>query len=120
MIRRPPRSTLFPYTTLFRSHSSARRRKVHVDIALPAGGQRTGAVVGLCKISGVRPANRDAADRQRAIACILQLHALCAAGCAHGLIAKGEAGWIQSHHRPDTGARKAYMLWAAIRIVSDV
>src|SRR4051794_41545736 len=25
MIRRPPRSTLFPYTTLFRSDSSARR-----------------------------------------------------------------------------------------------
>src|SRR5437868_12794551 len=25
MIRRPPRSTLFPYTTLFRSHSSSRR-----------------------------------------------------------------------------------------------
>src|SRR2546430_6952199 len=25
MIRRPPRSTLFPYTTLFRSHSIARR-----------------------------------------------------------------------------------------------
>src|SRR2546427_8670044 len=25
MIRRPPRSTLFPYTTLFRSRSSARR-----------------------------------------------------------------------------------------------
>src|SRR2546426_5898836 len=24
MIRRPPRSTLFPYTTLFRSHQSAR------------------------------------------------------------------------------------------------
>src|SRR3712207_8589700 len=27
MIRRPPRSTLFPYTTLFRSH---RKRKKHV------------------------------------------------------------------------------------------
>src|SRR5256885_6312160 len=26
MIRRPPRSTLFPYTTLFRSHSGRRRR----------------------------------------------------------------------------------------------
>src|SRR2546429_1113538 len=26
MIRRPPRSTLFPYTTLFRSHSRARLR----------------------------------------------------------------------------------------------
>src|SRR2546430_6907708 len=27
MIRRPPRSTLFPYTTLFRSHSAARRER---------------------------------------------------------------------------------------------
>src|SRR2546430_7349023 len=26
MIRRPPRSTLFPYTTLFRSHSAATSR----------------------------------------------------------------------------------------------
>src|SRR2546429_5958612 len=26
MIRRPPRSTLFPYTTLFRSHSGSRAR----------------------------------------------------------------------------------------------
>src|SRR5438477_5379117 len=29
MIRRPPRSTLFPYTTLFRSRSSARRLRLH-------------------------------------------------------------------------------------------
>src|SRR2546426_6227206 len=35
MIRRPPRSTLFPYTTLFRSHGIARRvaritvRRIH-------------------------------------------------------------------------------------------
>src|SRR3712207_8183053 len=29
MIRRPPRSTLFPYTTLFRSHLR------HVDLAVP-------------------------------------------------------------------------------------
>src|SRR2546425_7053105 len=28
MIRRPPRSTLFPYTTLFRSHSSYSRRRL--------------------------------------------------------------------------------------------
>src|SRR2546426_4864933 len=28
MIRRPPRSTLFPYTTLFRSQFQARRRAV--------------------------------------------------------------------------------------------
>src|SRR5690348_17777205 len=29
MIRRPPRSTLFPYTTLFRSHASRRVRLPH-------------------------------------------------------------------------------------------
>src|SRR5258708_27577618 len=37
MIRRPPRSTLFPYTTLFRSHelvsSLCRRRSRHRDLA---------------------------------------------------------------------------------------
>src|SRR3712207_7510674 len=33
MIRRPPRSTLFPYTTLFRSHLGVRR------LALPAQGR---------------------------------------------------------------------------------
>src|ERR1051326_8770463 len=30
MIRRPPRSTLFPYTTLFRSHIIRRERPCHV------------------------------------------------------------------------------------------
>src|SRR3712207_6875167 len=46
MIRRPPRSTLFPYTTLFRSMQAAKtshaggagkNRKVDVVITLPAG-----------------------------------------------------------------------------------
>src|SRR5256885_10549914 len=31
MIRRPPRSTLFPYTTLFRSQPSRRRRLNRLD-----------------------------------------------------------------------------------------
>src|SRR5574339_694327 len=31
MIRRPPRSTLFPYTTLFRSHAPAAARAALVD-----------------------------------------------------------------------------------------
>src|SRR5688572_31115132 len=31
MIRRPPRSTLFPYTTLFRSDPPARRQQHHDD-----------------------------------------------------------------------------------------
>src|SRR2546426_5295212 len=34
MIRRPPRSTLFPYTTLFRSHNAVHRREAETG-ALP-------------------------------------------------------------------------------------
>src|SRR5690349_22112978 len=33
MIRRPPRSTLFPYTTLFRSGDHAAGRRVELDVA---------------------------------------------------------------------------------------
>src|SRR5256885_4014945 len=40
MIRRPPRSTLFPYTTLFRSKSSRRRRR-----PVPAANQRVHRLV---------------------------------------------------------------------------
>src|SRR5256885_2476524 len=36
MIRRPPRSTLFPYTTLFRSVSGDRAWNVVNDAAIPA------------------------------------------------------------------------------------
>src|SRR5690348_18119153 len=31
MIRRPPSSTLFPYTTLFRSHRAGLRRRRHLE-----------------------------------------------------------------------------------------
>src|SRR3712207_7899573 len=37
MIRRPPRSTLFPYTTLFRSVDEALHLRVRVALALIAG-----------------------------------------------------------------------------------
>src|SRR5258707_5757156 len=39
MIRRPPRSTLFPYTTLLRSHHGVAGQK-HVDAALVAHAYR--------------------------------------------------------------------------------
>src|SRR2546426_8156902 len=43
MIRRPPRSTLFPYTTLFRSRSARRDRAGHeVAEARPRGRRRCG------------------------------------------------------------------------------
>src|SRR2546428_6927101 len=41
MIRRPPRSTLFPYTTLFRSQSGIRISSVAVGSSVPSiGGSR--------------------------------------------------------------------------------
>src|SRR2546430_4875908 len=43
MIRRPPRSTLFPYTTLFRSRRFDRKRAV-VELAKIRGLQRPGGV----------------------------------------------------------------------------
>src|SRR5258707_7301245 len=54
MIRRPPRSTLFPYTTLFRSHGAAprhdrvtehgrRRHRGNDHLPARAGGGGTGA-----------------------------------------------------------------------------
>src|SRR3712207_7471649 len=49
MIRRPPRSTLFPYTTLFRSHLG------HADGGGPPGGVA----------SGGRDARSEAAERHR-------------------------------------------------------
>src|SRR3712207_8546935 len=42
MIRRPPRSTLFPYTTLFRSSASGQPRSVLLSGGALAGGARRG------------------------------------------------------------------------------
>src|SRR2546426_2073082 len=39
MIRRPPRSTLFPYTTLFRSHVESKRRRAARDRGRQAAGR---------------------------------------------------------------------------------
>src|SRR3712207_9407783 len=40
MIRRPPRSTLFPYTTLFRSHQADRDRQVRELLLAEHRGRR--------------------------------------------------------------------------------
>src|SRR3712207_6932233 len=60
MIRRPPRSTLFPYTTLFRSHTTGELSRLFVHTLVPIAlayvvahyfsfliyeGQRTGYLV---------------------------------------------------------------------------
>src|SRR3712207_9112969 len=87
MIRRPPRSTLFPYTTLFRSREQPHRHLaepalVRVALAVPVevlehepadpGGARLQAEVdgadmlagGQCHRAGVRPRGEGKADRK--------------------------------------------------------
>src|SRR5258707_7271989 len=49
MIRRPPRSTLFPYTTLFRSHGEHRRIHRHLVVL-----HRHQPAVGVQNFSGRR------------------------------------------------------------------
>src|SRR2546425_13360210 len=47
MIRRPPRSTLFPYTTLFRSHVGVREEMVELfGNRAPARAERQGMSLG--------------------------------------------------------------------------
>src|SRR5260221_181145 len=43
MIRRPPRSTLFPYTTLFRSQRAVANRQGRADAIVAVLGERTNA-----------------------------------------------------------------------------
>src|SRR3712207_7405153 len=51
MIRRPPRSTLFPYTTLFRSRHRL-LPLVHLDLAGEADGHRAHVEVGISELVG--------------------------------------------------------------------
>src|SRR5258707_10628181 len=52
MIRRPPRSTLFPYTTLFRSHDSA-------DAGADAGGRAAAAGTRIDAATDRRPRSEE-------------------------------------------------------------
>src|SRR2546422_9724293 len=71
MIRRPPRSTLFPYTTLFRSHVRRRHIRVRAEGLDDAGGvaarhplelrHRHGG--GIAHHPALRPTERDVHER---------------------------------------------------------
>src|SRR3712207_8558115 len=62
MIRRPPRSALFPYTTLFRSHADHARRVVQEEGDLLGSGELGGHdQVALVLPAGVVDDNHDVA-----------------------------------------------------------
>src|SRR5258708_20136325 len=54
MIRRPPRSTLFPYTTLFRSRVGVRRRSLSLSLS-STGQSRIGKALLDCHPRRPRP-----------------------------------------------------------------
>src|SRR3712207_7791937 len=58
MIRRPPRSTLFPYTTLFRSRLRYPIRRRLVRRLVPPGERRLGPARVLHPVDHPRPAGR--------------------------------------------------------------
>src|SRR2546422_4321868 len=60
MIRRPPRSTLFPYTTLFRSRAPMPGLVVRVEVA---DGQRVDAGAGLVVVEAMKMENELRAPR---------------------------------------------------------
>src|SRR3989449_3495275 len=57
MIRRPPRSTLFPYTTLFRSQDRRRPAAARHDWAAPPAPLRRRAASNASRASGVSTTN---------------------------------------------------------------
>src|SRR2546430_9977017 len=62
MIRRPPRSTLFPYTTLFRSEDDARTPHEARPLEAAQDPQLVGALGGSVLVERVVPAVRERAD----------------------------------------------------------
>src|SRR5947208_11491812 len=65
MLRRPPRSTLFPYTTLFRSISSSNESRRRADLAgVVAHGPRRGGSRAGSREAAAGHSKRDHLDRK--------------------------------------------------------
>src|SRR5260370_32350443 len=75
MIRRPPRSTLFPYTTLFRSDQVPAHRRTRLQNAAAADRLHDRAVLALKRLAiGTFRHSRPAADRSEEHTSELQSH----------------------------------------------
>src|SRR5438309_11910697 len=68
VIRRPPRSTLFPYTTLFRSRTSG---------GVPRGARQAGSAPRLPARPGPRPSCRGARSEEHTSELQSQFHLVC-------------------------------------------
>src|SRR3712207_8102482 len=64
MIRRPPRSTLFPYTTLFRSQAVGRRVQAAEDAVAVQQGVEPDALVGVDERGIDAPRRQPPVDRK--------------------------------------------------------
>src|SRR2546422_4593480 len=73
MIRRPPRSTLFPYTTLFRSHAQSRRRR-HL---LPPAPQHRQGVPGVPRHADLHGAPNRLRSEEHTSELQSRLHLVC-------------------------------------------
>src|SRR2546422_3372409 len=71
MIRRPPRSTLFPYTTLFRSRGGARERVDGARRGIGAGADH------VCRRSRDPGASRPARSEEHTSELQSRLHLVC-------------------------------------------
>src|SRR2546425_1368907 len=82
MIRRPPRSTLFPYTTLFRSQMTRAGQRIDVSVTVSPIRDAEGKIVGVSSIA------RDITHKKQAEATVRERDALryvasLAAAAAH-------------------------------------
>src|SRR5690349_22113470 len=75
MIRRPPRSTLFPYTTLFRSRPAEAPAEVRRNSRRVTAGQSSGPLMGclLCRRSGRSEEHTSELQSRRDLVCRLLL-----------------------------------------------
>src|SRR3712207_7234573 len=64
MIRRPPRSTLFPYTTLFRSLASSPRCRSRCSL-VASGSSRHRLTMAVLRVAGVGPADGPKSEEPR-------------------------------------------------------
>src|SRR3712207_9494948 len=110
MIRRPPRSTLFPYTTLFRSYFFSEDESV-IGVPFYVMERRKGVVVDDSFPDGVEPTR----ELCRGISCavadtLAELHAvdpdkagLGNLGRPEGFLERQVKGWIRRYEKARTG-----------------